>query len=317
LYLINRKENRLNAVETYHLTKHYSRGKIKALEEVSLQVEKGKIFSLLGPNGAGKTTLIKLLLGIVFPTRGSAKIFDKDISDHTSHAQIGYLAENHRFPEFLTAHQVLYYYGKMGGVEKSVLKEKIPQLLKLVKLEGWGDTKIRKYSKGMLQRMGIAQALTNDPDLLFLDEPTDGIDPVGRREVRNLLKSLRDRGKTIFLNSHLLSEVERVSDEVAILKNGKLLQKGSVEDFISLKQQFQLKLGEGGENIQVICQQMNIPLAAQNGHFNISVENDAQLNHLIDKLREGNTTIQGIIPRKITLEDFFIEVIEENKEAAK
>ena len=165
--------------------------------------------------------------------------------------------------------------------------------------------------------MGIAQALTNDPELLFLDEPTDGIDPVGRREIRDLLKALRDQGKTIFLNSHLLSEVERISDEVAILKNGKLLQKGTVEDFISVQQQFQLKVGDGGDKVQVICQEMNIPLTPQNGHFVISVEDDAQLNHLIDKLREGNATIQGIIPRKISLEDFFIDVIEENGEGAK
>lgn len=307
----------MNVVETQNLTKHYSRGKVRALEDLTLQVEKGKIFSLLGPNGAGKTTLIKLLLGIVFPTRGTGSLMGKSISDHSSHAKIGYLAENHRFPEFLTANQVLYYYGKMSGVEKSDLNAKIPALLKMVNLEGWGDTKIRKYSKGMMQRMGIAQALTNDPELLFLDEPTDGIDPVGRREIRDLLKALRDQGKTIFLNSHLLSEVERISDEVAILKNGKLLQKGTVEDFISVQQQFQLKVGDGGDKVQVICQEMNIPLTPQNGHFVISVEDDAQLNHLIDKLREGNATIQGIIPRKISLEDFFIDVIEENGEGAK
>jgi ABC-2 type transport system ATP-binding protein len=303
-------------VETEVLTKYYSRGKIKALEDFSLQVEKGKIFSLLGPNGAGKTTLIKVLLGIVLPTRGSAKILGKNISDYTSHAGVGYLAENHRFPEFLTANQVLYYYGKMSGVEKAVLKEKIPQLLKLVKLENWGNTKIRKFSKGMMQRMGVAQALTNDPDLLFLDEPTDGIDPVGRREIRDLLKELRDRGKTIFLNSHLLSEVERVSDEIAILKGGRLLRKGTVEDFISVKQQFTLQLAEGDAPLQRLCRELAIPLFSQNGAFNVSVHDDAQLNHLIDKLREKQLTIRGIIPRKISLEDFFIEVIEEKEGAA-
>jgi ABC-2 type transport system ATP-binding protein len=303
-------------VETNQLTKYYSRGKIKALEDFSLQVEKGKIFSLLGPNGAGKTTLIKVLLGIVFPTRGSAKILGKDISDYTSHSRTGYLAENHRFPEFLTANQVLYYYGKMSGVEKAVLQEKISQLLKLVKLENWGNTKIRKFSKGMMQRMGVAQALTNDPDLLFLDEPTDGIDPVGRREIRDLLKTLRDQGKTIFLNSHLLSEVERVSDEIAILKEGRLLRKGTVEDFISVKQQFTLQLGEDYEPLQVLCRELDIPLFSQNGAFTVSVSDDAQLNHLIDKLREKQLTIRGIIPRKISLEDFFIEVVEEKEGAA-
>lgn len=299
------------AIETQNLTKYYSRGKIKALEDFSLQVGKGKIFSLLGPNGAGKTTLIKVLLSIVFPTRGSARILGKNISDYASHARIGYLAENHRFPEFLTANQVLYYYGKMSGIEKSVLNEKIPQLLKLVKLEKWGNTKIRKFSKGMMQRMGVAQALTNDPELLFLDEPTDGIDPVGRREIRDLLKELRGQGKTIFLNSHLLSEVERVSDEVAILKGGRLLQRGNVEDFISVKQQYTLQLGEGYETLQRLCKELNIPLLSQNGSFILSGVDDAQLNHLIDKLREEKAVIRGIIPRKITLEDFFIGIIED------
>lgn len=306
----------MHVIETRELTKHYSRGRIKALENLTLRVEAGQIFSLLGPNGAGKTTLIKLLLGIVFPTGGTARLLGKDIGDHTSHSKLGYLAENHRFPDFLTAHQVLYYYGKMSGVEKPLLRKRIPELLKLVNLEGWGDTKIRKFSKGMLQRMGIAQALTNDPELLFLDEPTDGIDPVGRREVRDLLKKLRDQGKTIFLNSHLLSEVERMSDKVAILKNGRLVREGSVEEFISIKQQFQLQIGTGDEETRLICMEMNIPLIAQNGHFIISVSDDAQLNTLIDRLRAQNIIIQGITPRKISLEDFFIDVIEADREAA-
>lgn len=305
------------AIETQNLTKYFSRGKIKALEDLTLKVESGKIFSLLGPNGAGKTTLVKVLLGIVFPTRGTAKILDKDISDYTCHSRIGYLAENHRFPEFLTANQVLYYYGKMSRVEKAVLQEKIPRLLKLVKLEKWGDTKIRKFSKGMTQRMGVAQALTNDPDLLFLDEPTDGIDPVGRREIRDLLKELRDQGKTIFLNSHLLSEVERVSDEVAIMKGGRLLQKGTVEDFITVQQQYTLQLGEGYEILERLCKKLNIPLLSQNGSFILSGVDDAQLNHLIDKLREEKAVIRGIIPRKISLEDFFVDIVEEKEGVTK
>ncbi|NIS37883.1 ABC transporter ATP-binding protein [Candidatus Saccharibacteria bacterium] len=301
-------------IETQDLTKYYNRGKIKALESVSLRVEKGKIFSLLGPNGAGKTTLIKLLLGIVFPTRGSGALLGKHISDHSSHSRIGYLAENHRFPEFLTARQILFYYGRMSGVENAILNEKTPQLLKMVKLEKWGDTKIRKFSKGMLQRMGIAQSLTNDPDLLFFDEPTDGIDPVGRREIRDILKSLRDQGKTIFLNSHLLSEVERISDEVAILKDGRLIQQGSVEEFISVKQQYKLQVEDRKQALQPLCQEMNIPLMSQNSHYIVSVTDDAHLNQLIDKMRGEQITIQGIVPRKISLEDFFIDVIEDKQE---
>ncbi len=302
------------AVETHDLTRYYSRGRIRALNGVSLNVETGKIFSLLGPNGAGKTTLIKLLLRIVHPTRGEAKILGQPISDYRVHGRIGYLAENHRFPEFLNAGQVLYYYGKMNGMGKSRLREKIPQLLKMVRLEGWAKVKVRKFSKGMMQRLGIAQALLNDPELLILDEPTDGIDPVGRREVRDLLKVLREEGKTIFLNSHLLSEVERVSDEIAILKDGKLLEKGSVGDFISVKDQYQLQVGEGARHIPRICRRLQVGLREQNGAYLVSVENERHLNQLIDALRAEEILITGITPRKISLEDFFIEVIEDKKD---
>ena len=302
------------AIETFDLTKHYSNGKVKALQEFNIQIDQGKIFSLLGPNGAGKTTLIKTLIGITHPTKGDAKILGESFTNYHIHSRIGYLAENHRFPEFLSAGQVLYYYGKMSGMEKSVLNDKIPELLTLVNLKDWINTKIKKYSKGMMQRMGLAHAMLNDPDLLFLDEPTDGIDPVGRKEIRDVLKTLRDRGKSIFLNSHLLSEVERTSDETAILKDGKLLQKGSIEDFTSIKEQYQLKLQDGKSSINDICSKMEIPISAEQDLFTVSVKDDSQLNSLIDKLREGGTIIQGIIPRKISLEEFFIELIESKEE---
>lgn len=301
------------AVETYQLTKHYQHGKIKALEACSLQVDQGKIFSLLGPNGAGKTTLIKILAGIIHPTYGGAKILGHVFTDFSIHHRMGYLAENHRFPEFLNAQQVLFYYGKMVGVSRSVLQEKIPQLLATVRLQDWGRTKIRKFSKGMMQRLGLAHALINDPDLIFLDEPTDGIDPIGRKEIRDLLKTLREQGKTIFLNSHLLSEVERISDEVAILNKGTLLQKGSVDDFISIKEQFQIKVENGMAQLPQICQALQIPVTHVNDFYTVAVKEMGQLNELIDRLREQKILIQAIIPRKITLEDFFIEVINDNK----
>ncbi|MGD9900895.1 MAG: ATP-binding cassette domain-containing protein [Calditrichaceae bacterium] len=305
------------ALETQGLTKYYSGGKVKALEEFSLQVEQGKIFSLLGPNGAGKTTLIKLLLGIVFPTRGTAQILGKSIGDHTIHHDIGYLAENHHFPDFLSAKQILYYYGKMSGVPANDLKNRIPELLSIVKLSEWENTKIKNFSKGMLQRLGIAQALINDPQILFLDEPTDGIDPVGRREVRELLTILKNEGKTIFLNSHLLSEVERVSDEIAILKNGRLLQKGPVQDFINIKEQYQIKLTDGAELIDSVCGRLNISLSSHNGYHIVNVADELQLNKLLDQLRKGDNLIKEVIPRKISLEEFFIDVVEDKPETRK
>ncbi len=301
-------------IETQNLTKYYSKGKVQALEDFTIAVESGKIFSLLGPNGAGKTTLIKLLLGIIFPTRGTGSLFGKSIKDNHLHKKLGYLAENHRFPDFLNPRQILLYYGKMAGVPKHTIMEKTPQLLKLVNLEEWEGVKIRKFSKGMLQRLGIAQALINDPKLLFMDEPTDGIDPVGRKEIRDILMKLRERGKTIFLNSHLLSEVERISDQIAILKNGKLLQKGNVQDFISVKDKYQLKLKNTPEYFHKLCKEMNVETAMRNGAYLISVNDTQHLNRLIDQLRNRKTVIEAIIPHKITLEDFFIEVIGETKQ---
>jgi ABC-2 type transport system ATP-binding protein len=301
----------LYAIETDQLTKYYNNGRVKALENLNLQVNVGQIFGILGPNGAGKTTLLKLLLRICFPTRGNAKIFQKEIKNVQSHAQFGYLAENHRFPDFLNAEQILYYYGKMASVSKSSLRKKIPELLKLVNLENWGGVKIKKFSKGMLQRLGIAQALINDPNLLFLDEPTDGIDPVGRREVRDILLDLRNQGKTIFLNSHLLSEVERVSDEIAILKEGRLRQKGSVQDFISIKDKYQIQLTENDQKFNRICLDLHIEQKEKDGKYIVSVNDDQHLNLLIDNLRRHDVLIQSVIPFKITLEDFFIEVIKE------
>jgi ABC-2 type transport system ATP-binding protein len=299
-------------INTQNLCTYYSNGKVKALQDFSIQIDRGRIFSLLGPNGAGKTTLIKTLLGIIHPTSGEAYILGQPISNYHIHSRIGYLAENHRFPYFLTAHQTLYYYGKMAGISKSDLQDKIPELLALVKLSDWQDTKIHKYSKGMMQRLGLAHALINDPDLLFLDEPTDGIDPVGRREIRDLLKELRDRGKTIFLNSHLLSEVELVSDEIAILKAGQLLERGLLEDLISVKEQFQLKLDAAPEKITAFFNNSGIKVSHDNLFYTISISDDQELNHLIDRLRAEKIVIRAIIPKKISLEDHFIDIIDES-----
>lgn len=301
------------AIETHGLTKHYSKGKIKALQDFSLNVEKGKIFSLLGPNGAGKTTLIKLLLGIALPTRGEAKILGEPISNYSVHKNIGYLPENHKFPNFLTPIQVLNYYGKMDGLTKQEINDKIPGLLKMVKLEKWGKIKVKKFSKGMLQRLGLAQAMINNPDLFFLDEPTDGIDPVGRREVRDVLIDLRNSGKTIFLNSHLLSEVERMSDDIAILNNGKLVEQGKLEKFISIEQQYHISIEDNDHKLEKICKELKIHGNEYNGKFTVKVEDSSQLNYLIDTIRSRKLIIESIVPRKISLEDFFIQVVHDEK----
>ncbi|MCH8348221.1 MAG: ATP-binding cassette domain-containing protein [Proteobacteria bacterium] len=205
------------------------------LKDLSFEVRAGEIFGLLGPNGAGKTTLIKILLDIVRPTTGEATLFNIPVRKPRARQRVGYLPENHRFPDFLTAGQMLDLYGRMAHVPAHERRQRIPPLLEAVRMTPWLDVKIKKFSKGMMQRLGLAQALLADADLIFLDEPTDGVDPVGRREIRDLLVQLRDQGKTIFLNSHLLSEVEQVCTRVAILNKGRLVREGSIEALTAIE----------------------------------------------------------------------------------
>jgi ABC-2 type transport system ATP-binding protein len=215
------------AIETRGLSKTYH-GRIQALKSLDLRVRSGSCFGLLGPNGAGKSTLVKTLLSIVHATSGSAQLLGKDFRNPAARRSVGYLPEGHRFPSYLTGRGVCLYFGQLAGLRIADLKRDIDEKLALVSMGEWADTKITRYSKGMLQRLGLAQAMLGNPALLFLDEPTDGVDPVGRYELRNVIRSIQAAGTTIFLNSHLLSEVEEMCDEVAILHRGAILQQGSV-----------------------------------------------------------------------------------------
>ncbi len=222
-------------IETQNLSKEYSskfsKQKVNALNDFTFTVSQGEIFGLLGPNGAGKTTLIKILLAITFPTSGSAKIFGTEANSHKWKTKVGYLPENHRFPNYLTGEQVLSYYGELSGMNNDAkMQKRIDEMLAMMNLTQWRKTKIKKYSKGMMQKLGLAQAMLSEPDLIFLDEPTDGVDPIGRKEIRDILTELKSRGKTIFLNSHLLSEVEMICDRVAILNKCDLIKEGNVDD---------------------------------------------------------------------------------------
>ncbi|HEU4767110.1 MAG TPA: ABC transporter ATP-binding protein, partial [Pyrinomonadaceae bacterium] len=223
-------------VEIKNLTKDYEVGflrkrKVRALDDLSLSVDAGQIFGFLGANGAGKTTTLKLLMRLIFPTSGSARIMDRDIDDVRMHERIGYLPENPYFYDYLTAREFLDYCAQIFGYPAADRKKRAADLLSRVNLDEkrW-DTQLRKFSKGMLQRVGLAQSLINDPDIVCLDEPMSGLDPVGRREVRDLIASLRDDGKTVFMCSHILSDIEVLCDRVAILKRGRLAQVGHLEE---------------------------------------------------------------------------------------
>ncbi len=305
----------MTSISTNNLTKIYYSGfkrkSVQALSNLNLTVQPGTIFGLLGPNGAGKTTLIKILLGITFPTSGSASILDEDIKNYKVRSKIGYLPESHKYPSYLTGESVLKFFGRMNGNNNQNLNKEINYLLDLVKLEKWRKTKIKNYSKGMMQRLGLAQAIINNPELIFLDEPTDGVDPIGRKEIRDLLIELKQKGKTIFLNSHLLTEVELFTDRVAIMNKGILLKEGSVKELTEKKEEYQIILDSEFTEPDRTSLNNFLIFNLKSNTFDVKVENPVELNKLIDKLRENKKVIKSIILQKETLEEMFIHLIEE------
>ncbi len=305
----------MNAIEINNLTKIFQpkkQSKVIALDELSLSIESGIIYGLLGPNGAGKTTLIKILLGIAFPTVGDAKLLGENIGNYKIREKVGYLPENHKFPSFLTGEGVMKYFARLSGNMNKNINSEIDKLLSLVKMDKWKKTKVKKYSKGMMQRLGLAQSLINDPEIIFLDEPTDGVDPIGRKEIRDLLIELKNKGKTIFINSHLLSEVELVSDRIAILNKGKLIKEGTVEEITTSKQSYLFDVEPDlpeelltGDLMQFKFNKNN------NGLYSAVIIDIPQLNKAIDLLRKNNINIKEIRTQKSSLEDKFISLIKE------
>ncbi len=308
----------MHPIETRNITKIFTSGifnklEVRALDDVSLEVKKGEIFGLLGPNGAGKTTFIRILLGITYPTMGEAFLLEKPVSHYQLKTRIGYLPENHQFPRHMTGERILTYFGKLSGLDNHTLRNKCEELLHLVNMTKWKGVRIKKYSKGMLQRIGLAQAMINDPDVLFLDEPTDGVDPVGRKEIRDILKRLRDRGKTIFLNSHLLSEVELVSDRVAILKRGKVIRSGATTEFTKTSDEHEVKFdGSISDDLLNTLRSYNPALRLEGNVLTFTTADRVTINNIIDKLRKANISIESISKRKGTLEDTFIDLMNED-----
>jgi ABC-2 type transport system ATP-binding protein len=304
----------MNVIETNSLSKQYisvfSKQTVNALNDFTFSVQQGEIFGLLGPNGAGKTTLIKILLGITFPTKGQAKLFGKEIKDYTARKKVGYLPENHRFPGYLTGEQVLRYYGELSGLKNdSRMKENVDWYLSVMNLGQWRKTKVRKYSKGMLQKLGIAQALLSDPELIFLDEPTDGVDPIGRKEIRDILLELRAKGMTIFLNSHLLSEVEMICDRVAILNKGDMVLNGSVDVITKTDNVYEIQT-DSSLTMELKSKILEIDPDAGAGENEIHTSKGITgLNSIIDLLRASNINIISVKQKTSTLEDLFINVI--------
>lgn len=301
------------AIETNALTKVYrsrwTRREVRALDGVSLQVPRGAIFGLLGPNGAGKTTFVKLLLSAVHPTAGSASIFSRDSREPEARRPIGYLPENHRFPTYFTGTGMLDFYAALSGVESARRKKLIPELLELVGLGQWGSMRLGKYSKGMLQRVGLAQALIHSPTVLILDEPTDGVDPVGRRQIREILTRFEEKGVTIFINSHLLAEVEMFCRQVAILHKGKVALSGTMQDLTAGKG-YRLTVAHPPENLVEELRVKATSTAARDGLIDFQFPTRETANQALDQLRVQGCEIEALAPTTSTLEDVFVRTVE-------
>ena len=310
---------RMAAIEILGLEKTYMVGfwhkrPKRALHPLNLTVEEGEIFGFLGPNGAGKTTTLKMLMGLVFPSAGSARILGRDWTDPDVKAQIGFLPEQPYFYDYLTAHELLDYYGQLSGVPGKDRKQRVEKMLSRVGLSDVKGLQLRKFSKGMLQRVGIAQSILHDPKLVFLDEPMSGLDPLGRRDVRDLIEQLKQEGKTVFFSTHILSDAESLCDRVAIIHKGELRGVGAVEDLTSAVQ----------GKIEVVWQGTQIPssmkaLGAEcyvSGETVRAVLAESQQDAAIDALRRERIRLISITPLRTSLETYFVEKLQHSQTTA-
>ncbi|HXZ34045.1 MAG TPA: ABC transporter ATP-binding protein [Terriglobales bacterium] len=307
------------AIEILGLEKTYTVGfwrkrSQRALRPLHLSVEEGEIFGFLGPNGAGKTTTLKLLMGLVFPTGGSARILGKEINDPWVKAQIGFLPEQPYFYDYLTANELLEYYAQLSGVDATERRQKVRDVLQRVGLRDTGSTQLRKFSKGMLQRVGIAQAIVHDPKVLFFDEPMSGLDPMGRREVRDLMEELKQRGKTVFFSTHILSDAESLCDRVAIIHQGQLQGVGAVADLTSsLEGQVEI-IWHGGAipaSVKLLTAECHVVGDTVRG-----VVREANQDAAIDTLRREGLRIISVTPVRMSLEDYFVRKLKVSETAA-
>lgn len=297
--------------------------KFEALGGVSLKVEPGTVFSLLGQNGAGKTTMIKILLGILKPTEGIARVLGLPAGTVAARRKIGYLPEDHKFPEYHTGPSLLDFYGGLQGIHRRERKKRIGYWIDRVGLAGREKVRIRGYSKGMKQRIGLAQALIHDPDLVFLDEPTDGVDPVGRREIRDLMLDLKRMGKTLFLNSHLLGEVELVSDHVAILNRGKLVREGGIGELTGARPAWVFGFSREPVVFLQKAKELNVTVVRRDNpgsvppfQWEVFPENEDVLSHLVRIAGEDPAGLRSLQPHRESLEDVYLKSLGKKEEAS-
>ena len=299
----------MSVIETNNLVKQYG-SSVRALKGVSLRVESGEIFGLLGQNGAGKTTLVKILLGILSPTEGSARLLGQPCGTVAVRSRVGYLPEDHRFPDYHTGASLLDFYGSLLGMSSAARRERIPKVLEMVGISGRAHAKIRTYSKGMKQRLGIAQALLHNPEVVFLDEPTDGVDPVGRREIRELLQDLKAKGVTVFVNSHLLGEVELLCDRVIILDRGSVVRQGTIAELTRRRGTFTVGLAEGDALPVELLQQRGYRVQRSGLYWELDLPESQSIDEVVRLLLDQGLRLRHLVEKRQTLEDLFVQTVE-------
>jgi ABC-2 type transport system ATP-binding protein len=322
------------AVDLRGVTKVY-KGRVRALDGIEMHVRRGEIFGLLGPNGAGKSTLVKIIMSVTRPTQATGRVLGHPVGSKASLVRVGYLPEHHRFPRYLTGRQTLEFFAALSNVDRPARKRRSAELLETVGMSTWADAKVSTYSKGMMQRVGVAQALVNDPELVILDEPTDGVDPVGRREIRDVLLRLRGEGRTVFVNSHLLQELEMISDRVAILVAGRVVRQGTMDELTRESQCFTVEI-EGGEDAAAKLMAAlgstdgapwtevkgrdvlprfagalasGLRVEVQGTTVRVATREAAAMQGVIDAVRRAGLVVRRIEPVRQSLEDLFMETV--------
>lgn len=280
---------------------------IVAIDDLTLQVDKGEVVGFIGPNGAGKTTTIKTLMGFIFPTSGAVRVFGEQAGSKKARTRIGYLPEVALYYPFMTVEEILRLYGKLQGIGKKEMKGLLPRLVSTVGLAGFEKLRLRNFSKGMLQRVGLAQAIMGDPELLILDEVTSGLDPVGRRDLRNILIEFRNRGKTVFFSSHELSEVARLCDRIILVDEGKVIQEHSLQDILDSQRRYRVRVKTSGPlpKLPALVQINKDGEAA----FELETGSKELQQTLLQELSQSGVQILGVENDRGSLEDYFVEVV--------
>lgn len=297
-----------NVIETHHLRKEY--GEKVAVADLTLQIERGKVFGFLGPNGAGKTTVVKMLLGLAAPTAGTAQVLGRPLGDTSIRARIGFLPEHFRFHEWLQATEFLDLHGQLLGLTAGRRAKRIPHLLNLVELADAAGRRLSTFSKGMLQRIGLAQALLPDPDLVILDEPTSGLDPLGRRLVRDVIHQLKAAGTAVFLNSHLLSEVEVTCDRVAFIKEGRIVHNARLGALVEGLTEVVLQVGQVTPELLEGLRRWSNDLRVDGRRITMTIQDEEILPLLSQWVVDQRVGLYALTPQQISLEELFVRVVE-------